>query len=102
MTLQPFPVCVMANERLRALEDVEKEIAMILQCAGNVTRPQQTADCVCAAAIIHQPSPESLNRAAPGSTGPRRQTRLCSSRASGTKLAAETQTHAGETEVIAD
>lgn len=25
---------VMANERLRALEDVEKEIAMILQCAG--------------------------------------------------------------------
>ena len=24
----------MANERLRALEDVEKEIAMILQCAG--------------------------------------------------------------------
>lgn len=25
----------MANERLRALEDVEKEIAMILQCAGN-------------------------------------------------------------------
>ncbi|XP_049424880.1 mediator of RNA polymerase II transcription subunit 11 [Epinephelus fuscoguttatus] len=26
----------MANERLRALEDVEKEIAMILQCAGNI------------------------------------------------------------------
>lgn len=24
----------MANERLRALEEVEKEIAMILQCAG--------------------------------------------------------------------
>lgn len=24
----------MANERLRALEDVEKEIAMVLQCAG--------------------------------------------------------------------
>lgn len=29
---------LMANERLRALEDVEKEIAMILQCAGkNIT-----------------------------------------------------------------
>lgn len=27
---------LMANERLRALEDVEKEIAMILQCAGNI------------------------------------------------------------------
>lgn len=26
----------MANERLRALEDVEKEIAMILQCAGEL------------------------------------------------------------------
>ncbi|KAM6949637.1 mediator of RNA polymerase II transcription subunit 11 [Aplochiton taeniatus] len=26
----------MANERLRALEDVEKEIATILQCAGNI------------------------------------------------------------------
>ncbi|XP_056156021.1 mediator of RNA polymerase II transcription subunit 11 [Lampris incognitus] len=26
----------MANERLRSLEDVEKEIAMILQCAGNI------------------------------------------------------------------
>ncbi|KAL4631401.1 Med11 protein-like [Arapaima gigas] len=26
----------MANDRLRALEDVEKEIAVILQCAGNV------------------------------------------------------------------
>ncbi|KAM6909000.1 mediator of RNA polymerase II transcription subunit 11 [Xenentodon cancila] len=26
----------MANERLRVLEDVEKEIAMILQCAGNI------------------------------------------------------------------
>ncbi|KAM4537355.1 mediator of RNA polymerase II transcription subunit 11 [Odontesthes bonariensis] len=25
----------MANERLRVLEDVEKEIAMVLQCAGN-------------------------------------------------------------------
>ena len=24
----------MANERLRVLEDVEKEIAMVLQCAG--------------------------------------------------------------------
>lgn len=24
----------MANERLRALEEVEKEIAMVLQCAG--------------------------------------------------------------------
>lgn len=24
----------MANDRLRALEDVEKEIAMVLQCAG--------------------------------------------------------------------
>lgn len=30
----------MANERLRALEDVEKEIATILQCAGeDSTRP---------------------------------------------------------------
>ncbi|XP_064209099.1 mediator of RNA polymerase II transcription subunit 11 isoform X1 [Anguilla rostrata] len=27
---------VMANERLRALEDVEREIAVVLQCAGNV------------------------------------------------------------------
>ncbi|XP_029382532.1 mediator of RNA polymerase II transcription subunit 11 [Echeneis naucrates] len=27
---------MMANERLRVLEDVEKEIAMILQCAGNI------------------------------------------------------------------
>ncbi|XP_036404782.1 mediator of RNA polymerase II transcription subunit 11-like [Megalops cyprinoides] len=26
----------MANDRLRALEDVEKEIAVILQCAGNI------------------------------------------------------------------
>lgn len=26
----------MANERLRALEEVEKEIAMILQCAGTI------------------------------------------------------------------
>ncbi|XP_035289459.1 mediator of RNA polymerase II transcription subunit 11 isoform X3 [Anguilla rostrata] len=26
----------MANERLRALEDVEREIAVVLQCAGNV------------------------------------------------------------------
>ncbi|XP_062239768.1 mediator of RNA polymerase II transcription subunit 11 [Platichthys flesus] len=26
----------MANERLRALEEVEKEIALILQCAGNI------------------------------------------------------------------
>ncbi|XP_061136783.1 mediator of RNA polymerase II transcription subunit 11 [Syngnathus typhle] len=26
----------MANERLRVLEEVEKEIAMILQCAGNI------------------------------------------------------------------
>ncbi|XP_029943816.1 mediator of RNA polymerase II transcription subunit 11 [Salarias fasciatus] len=26
----------MANERLRALEDVEKEIAMVLQYAGNI------------------------------------------------------------------
>ncbi|KAF6730818.1 Mediator of RNA polymerase II transcription subunit 11 [Oryzias melastigma] len=26
----------MANERLRALEEVEKEIAMVLQCAGNI------------------------------------------------------------------
>ncbi|KAL4006261.1 retinol dehydrogenase 14 [Sarotherodon galilaeus] len=26
----------MANDRLRALEDVEKEIAMVLQCAGNI------------------------------------------------------------------
>lgn len=28
----------MANERLRALEEVEKEIAMILQCAGNIVQ----------------------------------------------------------------
>ncbi|XP_061524878.1 mediator of RNA polymerase II transcription subunit 11 [Phycodurus eques] len=27
---------LMANERLRALEEVEKEIAMVLQCAGNI------------------------------------------------------------------
>ncbi|XP_008286593.1 mediator of RNA polymerase II transcription subunit 11-like [Stegastes partitus] len=26
----------MANERLRVLEDVEKEIASVLQCAGNI------------------------------------------------------------------
>uniref|UniRef100_A0A3B3HGV7 Mediator of RNA polymerase II transcription subunit 11 n=1 Tax=Oryzias latipes TaxID=8090 RepID=A0A3B3HGV7_ORYLA len=26
----------MANERLRVLEEVEKEIAMVLQCAGNI------------------------------------------------------------------
>lgn len=26
--------CNMANDRLRALEDVEKEIAVVLQCAG--------------------------------------------------------------------
>lgn len=26
--------CKMANDRLRALEDVEKEIAVVLQCAG--------------------------------------------------------------------
>ncbi|KAG7484118.1 hypothetical protein MATL_G00045610 [Megalops atlanticus] len=26
----------MANDRLRALEDVEREIAVVLQCAGNV------------------------------------------------------------------
>ncbi|XP_028330038.1 mediator of RNA polymerase II transcription subunit 11 isoform X2 [Gouania willdenowi] len=26
----------MANERLRSLEDVEKEIATVLQCAGNI------------------------------------------------------------------
>lgn len=25
---------IMANDRLRALEDVEKEIAVVLQCAG--------------------------------------------------------------------
>lgn len=31
-----FPGENMANERLRALEEVEKEIAMVLQCAGNI------------------------------------------------------------------
>ncbi|TWW63678.1 Mediator of RNA polymerase II transcription subunit 11, partial [Takifugu flavidus] len=32
----PCPSELMANERLRALEEVEKEIAMVLQCAGNI------------------------------------------------------------------
>ncbi|KAJ8266221.1 hypothetical protein GJAV_G00127890 [Gymnothorax javanicus] len=31
-----FLVKVMANDRLRVLEDVEREIAVVLQCAGNV------------------------------------------------------------------
>lgn len=30
------PRPVMANERLRALEEVEKEIAVVLQCAGTI------------------------------------------------------------------
>lgn len=38
--MQPHVVALstrfMANERLRALEEVEKEIATILQCAGNI------------------------------------------------------------------
>ena len=29
----------MANERLRALEEVEKEVGVVLQCAGR-TRPR--------------------------------------------------------------
>lgn len=37
---------LMANDRLRALEETEKEIAMILQCAGlcSIDIPSQSSD----------------------------------------------------------
>lgn len=47
MDLQPHVVALstrfMANERLRALEEVEKEIATILQCAGEDAMTPYTA-----------------------------------------------------------